>query len=180
MGHLYLAPPNPDGSAPQLTGLQVWFEPPRHGWLFPHVVGIGLFEFVCRATGAMPEEDFMLPLVNALLGVLNGEPETRAEAFGEPLSFDFRFYRDANDIGCRIVSFNKFAEVVTDEPILHMPPQGDIICRVFCWGIRELIRTVPVEDYRRNYHQPFPLDQFKTLCAKLGGEFAGELGEAKG
>lgn len=114
----------------------------------------------------------MLHLVNALLGVLNGEPETRAEAFAEPLSFDFRFYREAKDMGCRIVSFNKFDPEIPEEPILHMPPQGDIICRVFCWGIRELTRTVPVEEYHRDYNQPFPTERFAELREKLGREFA--------
>ncbi|MBY0460305.1 MAG: hypothetical protein K2V38_23560 [Gemmataceae bacterium] len=168
MAAFTLAPLRPDGTEPTAEGVRVWFEPPRHGWLFPHVELVGCGEFVCRASDV--EGDFLGDLIGALRGVLSGDGPTRAEAFGEPQSFDFRFTR-AGGIRCEVVAYNKFAEPVVEEPVLTLASDGDGVCRAFCFGIQELHRAVAGGPW--GYAHPFPTDALAGLCAALGGEFAG-------
>jgi len=171
MAAFTLAPLRPDGSEPLVEGVRVWFEPPRHGWLFPHIDLIGCGELVCRASHV--ENDFLGDLVGALLGVLRGAGPTRAVAFGEPQSFEFRFERgEAAHVSCTVVTYNRFAEPVVEEPILTVSASGDVTCRAFCLGIRELQRALPAADYEAAYSHPFPTTEFATLCTELGGEFA--------
>jgi hypothetical protein len=171
MAALTLTPQRPDGTEPPAEGVRVWFEPPRQGWLFPHVDLIGCAEFVCRASDV--ENDFLRDLVAALLGVLNGAGPTRAVAFGEPLSFEFRFMRGENgDVSCTIVTYDRFAEPVVEESLFRIAASGDVTCRAFCFGIRELQRAIPAADYLAAYSHPFPTAALAALCAQLGGEFA--------
>ncbi len=172
MGLLTLAPIGDDGCEPVATGIRIWFEPPRHGWLFPHVVLVNCGEFICRASDV--ENDFLSDLTNAILGILRtGEP-TEANAFAEPQSFSFRFTRSADSIVCTVVTFNRFTEPVAEETILTLATVGDGVCRAFCFGIRELQRAVPAEEYARSYTHPFPTAALAELCAALGGEFVTE------
>jgi hypothetical protein len=170
MAALTLAPLRPDGTAPAAEGFRVWFEPPRHGWLFPHVELVGCGEFVCRASDV--ENDFLGDLVGALRGVLSDAGQRRAEAFGEPQAFGFRFTRGEGGIRCDIVTYNRFTEPVVEESILAITANGDAVCRAFCFGIRELQRAMSAEDYARGYSHPFPTEALTALCAALGGEFA--------
>lgn len=169
------APPQPDDTAPVVQGFQVWFEPPRHGWLFPHVELVGCGEFVCRASNV--ENDFLGDLVEALRGILGGKNPAQANAFGEPQTFRFRFSRtEDGDVRCDIVTFNRFVEPVVEEPVLGISAAGETVCRAFCFGLRELYRTVPPESYTVGYSHPFPTEALAALCAALGGEFADGLG----
>lgn len=171
MAALTLAPLRPDGTEPGVEGIRVWFEPPRHGWLFPHIDLIGHGEFVCRASDV--ENDFLADLVAALQNVLGGSGPTVAVAFGEPQSFDFRFARNEGEhIRCDLVTYNRFVEPLVEEPILSLSGNGDGICRAFCFGLRELLRTAPAEVYAASYSHTFPTAALATLCATLGGEFA--------
>ncbi len=170
MAALTLAPLRPDGTEPVAEGIRVWFEPPRHGWLFPHVDLVDCGEFVCRASDV--ENDFLGDLIGALRGVLNGTEPTRAEAFGEPQSFEFRFTR-AEGVRCDIVAYNKFAASPVEEPILSLAAGEHGVCRAFCFGIRELHRAVAGGPW--GYSHPFPADALAALCAELGGEFANGL-----
>jgi hypothetical protein len=171
MAAFTLAPVRPDGTEPGVEGVRVWFEPPRHGWLFPHIDLLGCGEFVCRASDV--ENDFLNDLVEALLGILSGAGPTRAVAFGEPQSFEFRFARgEGGDTRCAAVTYNRFAVPVVEEPIFTISARGDVVCRAFCFGLRELQRTVPAEEYAAAYSHPFPTAALSALCAELGGEFA--------
>ena len=175
MAALTLAPLRPDGTAPSAEGIRIWFEAPRHGWLFPHVELIGCGEFVCRASDV--ENDFLGDLVGALRAILSDAAPTRADAFGEPQSFSFRFSR--NEVGgmrCEIVTYNRFLEPVVEEPILMITADGDAVCRAFCFGIRELRRAMSAEQYAGGYSHAFPMEDLTALCATLGGEFADSAG----
>lgn len=175
MAALTLAPLRPDGSEPGVEGFRVWFEPPRHGWLFPHVELLGYAEFICRASDV--ENDFLGDLVGALRGILGDAAPTRAEAFGEPQSFGFRFTRaEGGDVRCDIVTYNRFVEPVVEEPILTIASDGDVVCRAFCFGIRELQRAASAEGVVWGYSHPFPTESLAALCARLGGEFAEGVG----
>ncbi len=175
MAALTLAPLRPDGTAPVAEAIRVWFEPPRHGWLFPHVELVGCGEFVCRASNV--ENDFLGDLVGALRGILSDAGPTRAEAFGEPQSFGFRFTRvEDGGVRCDIVTYNRFTEPVVEVPILTITTTGDGVCRAFCFGIRELQRALSVEEYAGGYSHPFPTEALTALCAALGGEFADGVG----
>jgi hypothetical protein len=167
---LTLAPQLPDGSEPVAEGIRVWFELPRHGWLFPHVGLVGYGEFICRASDV--ENDFLGDLIGSLQGILNHPEPTRAEAFGEPQSFEFRFTR-TEGIRCDIVSYNKFDSPLVEETILSIEAEGDGVCRAFCFGIRELHEAVAANSWE--YSHPFPSDALAALCAELGGEFADGL-----
>ena len=175
MAALTLAPLRPDGTEPGAEGFRVWFEPPRHGWLFPHVELLGCGEFVCRASDV--ENDFLSDLVGALRGILGDPGPTRAEAFGEPQSFSFRFSRsEGGGVRCDIVTYNRFTEPVVEEPILSLTADGDGVCRAFCYGIRGLQRALSGEEYAGGYSHPFPTEALAALCAALGGEFADGAG----
>jgi hypothetical protein len=100
-----------------------------------------------------------------------GEP-TEEHAFAEPQSFCFRFTRSADGIACTVVTFNRFAEPVAEETILTLATNNDVVCRAFCFGIRELQHAIPAEEYARSYSHPFPTATLAELCAALGGEFA--------
>lgn len=173
MGALTLAPLRPDGTEPSAAGVRIWFEQPRHGWLFPHIELLGCAEFVCRASDV--ENDFLGDLVGALQGVLSGAGPTSAAAFGEPQSFEFRFTRaEGGDVRCDIVTYNRFAEPLAEEPVLTIAASGDVVCRAFCFGIRELQRSTTEGGW--GYSHPFPTAAFVSLCAALGGEFADRAG----
>jgi hypothetical protein len=170
MAALTLAP-RPEGAAPEVSGFRVWFEGPRHGWLFPHVEMLGYGEFVCRASDV--ENDFLGDLVGALRGILSGAGPTQANAFGEPQTFSFRFTRpESANVRCDIVSYNRFVEPVVEEPILGISANGTDVCRAFCFGIRQLHRSLPPDAYPKSYSHPFPTEALTALCAELGGEFA--------
>lgn len=170
MAALTLAPPAADGTPPPAEGFRIWFEPPHHGWLFPHVECLGKAEFVCRASDV--ENDFLSDLVAALQGILGDASETRAEAFAEPQSFSFRFTRGAGAVRCDIVTYNRFSTPVVEEPILGISANGDDVCRAFCFGLRALQQTAAPEAYLGGYSHPFPTAALATLCTALGGEFA--------
>jgi hypothetical protein len=175
MAALTLAPLRPDGTEPGVEGVRIWFEPPRHGWLFPHVDLLGCAEFICRASDV--ENDFLSDLVGALRGILSDAGPTRAEAFGEPQSFGFRFTRtEGGDVRCDIVTYNRFIEPLVEEPILTITANGDGVCRAFCFGIRELQRAMSAEAYAGGYLHSLPTEALTALCAALGGEFAGGVG----
>lgn len=175
MAAFTFAPLRPDGTAPSVEGVRIWFEPPRHGWLFPHVVLVGSGEFVCRASDV--ENDFLGDLVQALRGILNGSEPTRAAAFAEPQTFEFRFTRgEGGNVRCDVVAYNRFAAPSAEEPILTIAADGDGVCRAFCFGIRELHRSVPAEAYQASYTHPFPTETLAALCTDLGGEFADGIG----
>ncbi len=168
MALLTLAPQHPDGTEPVAGGIRVWFEPPRHGWLFPHVELLECGEFICRASDV--ENDFLGDLVQALGGIFNEGRPTKAEAFGEPQSFDFRFARpEDGDIRCDIVTYSRFDEPLVEHPILTITASGDGVCRAFCFGIRELQRAISAETYAEGYSHPFPTEGLTALCAALGG-----------
>lgn len=170
MAVLTLAPLRPDGGEPESEGVQVWFEPPRHGWIYPHVVFVGQAEFVCRASNV--ENDFLGDLIRALFGVLDGTGPTAADAFGEPQTFQFRLSRDEmGRIHCDVASFNRFSESSVEEVLFRFSSNGDGVCRTFCFGLRELRRSLTDEAYREGYHFDFPTDALTTLCRRLGGEF---------
>ena len=98
---------------------------------------------------------------------------TRADAFGERLSFSFRFSRQkGGNIRSDIVTYNKFVEPIVEEPVLVISANGDNVCRAFCFGIRELKRAASAEEYDKAYSHPFPSEALTALCETLGGEFA--------
>jgi hypothetical protein len=169
MAALTLAPLRPDGTEPGAEGVRVWFELPRHGWLCPHVELLGCGEFICRASDV--ENDFLGDLVGALRNILSGAGPTRAAAFGEPQSFEFRFTRaEGGAVRCDIVTYNRFVEPLVEEPILRIAAGSDVVCRTFCFGIRELRGSMAGGAW--GYSHPFPTGAFAALCATLGGEFA--------
>lgn len=175
MALLTLAPLRPDGSEAEIEGIQVWFEPPRHGWVYPHVVFVGWGEFVCRASNV--ENDFVLDLLGAMSGVLNGKGPAAADAFGEPQTFQFRFDRsEEGHVFCDVVAFNRFVEPLAEEPVLRLSSNGDGVCRAYCFGLRALKRSLSAEAYREGYSYDFPAEALNELCLQLGGEFVDGAG----
>ncbi len=155
-------------------GFRVWFEGPRHGWLFFHLDLIGMGEFVCRASHV--PNDFLGELVAALCGVLKRKRSTSAAAHGEPATFEFRFSRPPRkkDVRFELVGFPTFdgRGSAEGEPVLALGPNGDAVCRAFCWGLRQLQAQVTPEAYRAEMEFPFPAAGVAELCGLLGGEFA--------
>jgi hypothetical protein len=155
-------------------GFRVWFEGPRHGWLFFHLDLIGMGEFVCRASHV--PIDFLGELVAALCGILKRKQATVAAAHGEPNSFEFRFSRRprTRDVRFELVGFPNFdGRASTEgEPVLALGPNGDAVCRAFCFGLRQLQAQVAPEAYRAEMEFPFPTEGIAELSRLLGGEFA--------
>lgn len=160
----------------QLEGFRIWFEGPRHGWLFFHLDLIGMGEFVCRAS-CVPN-DFLGELVAALCGILKREQVTVAAAHGEPDSFEFRFTRppDAKEVRLELVGFPSFErrESAKGEPLLALGPNGDAVCRAFCFGLRELQSQLSADAYQAEMQVAFPSAGIAELSELLGGEFSSE------
>jgi hypothetical protein len=156
----------------QATGFRAWFEPPHAGWHFPHIDLIGMGEFVCRAS-AHPN-DFIADLIEALQGILGRKMRTAAVAHGEPRLFEFRFSRTprTRQVRFELVSFPTVVPAEDQaEVILSLGPNGDTVCRAFCFGLRHLQQEVSAADYQAEIGYPFPAEQLAVLCERLGGEF---------
>jgi hypothetical protein len=155
-------------------GFRVWFEGPRHGWLFFHLELIGRGEFVCRASHI--PNDFLSELVASLSGVLKRKQSTVAAAHGEPISFEFRFSRQprTKEVRFELVGFPNFEDrgSAEGEPVLTLGPSGDVVCRAFCSGLRQLQSQVSAEAYQAEMGFPFPEAGVAELSHLLGGEFA--------
>jgi hypothetical protein len=158
----------------QSRGFRVWFDGPRHGWLFCHLDLIGMGEFVCRASHI--PNDFLAELVVALLAVLRGGGSAVAAAHGEPDTFEFRFSSPPGrrDVRFELVAFPSFdeREAAAGEPILALGGSGDGVCSAFCWGLRQLQSQVSAEAYQAAMEFPFPSAGVAELSELLGGEFA--------
>jgi hypothetical protein len=155
-------------------GFRVWFEGPRHGWLFFHLELIGMGEFVCRASHI--PNDFLGELVAALCGILKRKQSTVAASHGEPISFEFRFSRQprTKQVRFELVGFPSFdgRDAIEGEPVLALGPNGDAVCRAFCFGLRQLESLVSEEAYQAQMECPFPTAGIAELSGLLGGEFA--------
>jgi hypothetical protein len=161
----------------QSQGFRVWFEGPRHGWLFFHLELIGMGEFVCRASHI--PNDFLGELVAALLEVLRNGGSAVAASHGEPDTFEFRFTSPPGRRGMRfeLVAFPGFdgREAAAGEPVLALGGSGDGVCRAFCWGLRQLQSQVSAEAYQAAMEYPFPTAAVAELGELLGGEFAASV-----
>jgi hypothetical protein len=161
-------------SGGQSKGFRVWFEGPRHGWLFFHLELIGMGEFICRASHI--PNDFLGELVTALCGILQRKRSTVAAAHGEPISFEFRFSRRprSREVRFELVGFPRFdgRESAEGEQVLALGPNGDAVCRAFCFGLRQLQSQVWAEAYQAEMEFPFPSAGVAQLSELLGGEFA--------
>jgi hypothetical protein len=158
----------------QSRGFRVWFEGPRHGWLFFHLDLLGMGEVVCRASHI--PNDFLGELVAALLGVLKGAGSAVAASHGEPDTFEFRFSAPptGREVRFELVGFPSFfgRESAEGEPVLALGPNSDNVCRAFCFGLRELQARLAPEAYQAEMEYPFPAAGVAELSALLGGEFA--------
>jgi len=153
---------------------RIWFDGPRHGWLFVHLDLVGMCKFVCRASHI--QNDFLGELVAALLNVLKNGGEAVAAADGEPDTFEFRFTSPPGplDVRCEVVGYpgSDGRESVTGETIIAVGGGSDAVCRAFCSGLRALQSQVTAEAYEAAMELPFPTAGVAELGELLGGEFA--------
>lgn len=160
---------------PQCEGFRVWFEGPRAGWVFFHLDLIGMGEFICRASQF--ENDFLGDLVAAIRGILTTEEATVAASHGEPISFEFRFSRQpgSKEIRFDLVGFPNFErDPAQADPVLGIAPNGDGVCRGFCFGLRRLQTEIGAEAYQAAMGHAFPTAGLAEICELLGGEFASD------
>lgn len=161
-------------TAEPCQGIRVWFEGPRHGWIFVHVEMVGMGEFICRASYV--PNDFVSDLIAALQQVLDGEPAAAAAAHGEPDTFEFRFSQvgSAAQIVVELAAFPGFDDRTPErgEPVMRLGGDDDGMCRAFCFGLCELESSMSADDYAAAMEYPFPTQALARLKQRLGGEFA--------
>ena len=145
--------------------LKVEFDAPEAGWTTVTLrAGEHYYQFF---PSHVPYDSFS-ELVNALLKILDGYPEAIVHWNDEPVEHEFLFVFEGQRIDFKVYEIidSVVAGRVRDEKFAFSGAQYDVL-RSFWKGLRDMQSKQSVEEYERQWREPFPEREMVELTRRI-------------
>jgi len=145
--------------------LKVEFDAPEAGWI---AVTLSVEDRYNRFFPSHVPHDSISELVRALLKILDGYPEAIVQWNDEPVEHEFLFVSEGERINFKVYEIidSVVAGRVRGEKFAFCGTRYDVL-RSFWKGLRDMQSKQSIEEYERQWREPFPEGEMVKLTCKI-------------